>query len=643
MRLILVLFFLPFVSFSLNEISFEKGKALFGIGEKDAANSHFYACLSDTMPHLSAKGELALNIARFYRANFEFNQTDVYLGIANQIADSIASPYLKIDVLNEYGLLFYDQHQFTAALSNFSMSLEKASSLKDTVGMTVVLINIGNVFKETKDYESALFYYHEALAKVQNLYQSNYKSILLINIGSIYYLQKRLKEALAVMKLAEPLTIVNNDPLNFAHLAANMGLCYLELGDYLAAQKKLNTALVNYRSLKNIEGIYLCQVNLFRVATKLKNKNASEEFLKIANDTSYAHCNLQTQLDFQTYKRDYFLQIGDSASAFIASYEIIRLQSLHFETVQNRQLHQLKSDVNYKQAKGQLSALKNVLIREKKEKMILDDLNNRLKKQNSWIIFLSTLGLILFIAFVFFLIRSNRRKKRLNQSLRAQKNEVERKSEEILNSMAYANAMEKLLLQQMNPHFLYNALMTVDASITTGDTEFAKEYLSLFSELLRKTLDNSRKDVVSLDQEIDFLKAYVKLNAIKQGPDFECQFIYDEEDVEDFVYTPPMLVQPFIENALIHGLYHKVSGKKELTIRIQPKKKHILWTIIDNGIGREKAKEIGKTHKGLSHGIKITVDRINWMKKRYEHDFSVQYIDLENGTKVILKTPIMDN
>jgi len=90
------------------------------------------------------------------------------------------------------------------------------------------------------------------------------------------------------------------------------------------------------------------------------------------------------------------------------------------------------------------------------------------------------------------------------------------------------------------------------------------------------------------------------LNALKQGDQFSYHFSYNEEDVEDFVFTPPMLVQPFIENALIHGLYHKIDGPKELTIEIQPKQNYILWTITDNGIGRIKSQEIGKTHKGIS-------------------------------------------
>jgi sensor histidine kinase YesM len=195
----------------------------------------------------------------------------------------------------------------------------------------------------------------------------------------------------------------------------------------------------------------------------------------------------------------------------------------------------------------------------------------------------------------------------------------------------------------MNPHFLYNALTTIEASISVGDTEFAKNYLILFSDLLRKTLDHTRKDAISLEEEIDFLTAYINLNTNKQGSQFSYEFEYNKDEVEDFVFTPPMLVQPFIENALIHGLYHKTDGEKKLTIHIQPKDDHIIWTIIDNGVGRERAKQIGKTHQGISHGIKITVDRIHWMKKRYGSNFSIQYIDLPEGTKVILKTPILDS
>jgi len=427
-----------------------------------------------------------------------------------------------------------------------------------------------------------------------------------------------------------------------AHLQCNMGLCYTDIQNYQAAKKEFETALGHYADFNNKEGKYLCYVNLFYLAHKLKNQDEIDDYLKWANDPQFDACNLQAQLDFAKYKQEYFDQNGYAISAYDAANERIKLQQTFFEDFKNAQLNELKLDVNFNQVKGQLDATEDNLERERSEKALVNALYDKLQRQNKWIILLALLGSLMLISFLLILIRSNSRKKRINTQLIAQNEVVEKKSEEILNSMSYANSMEKLLLQQMNPHFLHNALTTIDASITIGDTSFAKRYLTLFSDLLRKTLDNSREDSISLAQEIDFLKAYIKLNAVKQGDQFECQFIYDEEDVEDFVFTPPMLVQPFIENALVHGLYHKIGDIKKLTIQVFPKENHILWIITDNGVGRIKSKEIGKSHKGISHGIKITVDRIHWMKKRYGNDFSVEYVDLEQGTEVTVKTPILD-
>jgi|GEM_PF-1693029 len=645
MRLLIFFLLISSPVFGANGLidsSYTKGKEFYAKGDKGAANFVFTQLLNNPTIEPAKKGQIALSIANFYRGNFEYGYTNAYLKRAEKLSDSLHASVLRVDIYNEFGLSYFDQHLFTTALSYFSISLQMATELQDTVGMTVVLINIGNVFKESKDYENALFYYNNALAKVQNFSETRFKSILLINISSVFYLQKHVNEALAVMREAESLVIQNEDSMNLAHLQVNMGLCYMDLKNYAEAKIQFESARHFYEVSNNKDGRYLCYINLFRLASEINNHQDLTYYLGRANDSNFADCNLQAQLDFETYKRDYYLEKQDTIGAYKASNEINRLQIMFFDEFQNDQLNQLKSDVNYQHIIGQLEASETDLEEEREEKNLLNSLNIKLHSQNKWIIFLSLFGMSLFIALILILIRSNRRKRELNKTLQAQKTELERKNEEILNSLTYANSMEKLLLQQMNPHFLYNALMTVDASITTGDTEFAKQYLNLFSDLLRKTLDNSRKDFISLGQEIEFLKAYIKLNAVKQGNDFDCQFIYEVEEVEDFVYTPPMLVQPFIENALVHGLYHKTDGTKKLTIQIQPQQKHILWTITDNGVGRIKSKEISKTHKGISHGVKITVDRIYWMKKRYSTDFSVEYFDLEQGTQVILKTPIVD-
>ncbi len=645
MRLFLLLLLLSHFAFSQDDFIDKtclQAKELYKVGQKDSANAVFAYLLNEPTIEVAKKAQIALSIGSFYRAYGDSIGTLQFLSRADRFATEINDAILLNDIKNERGLLFYDKGHYAQALHEFSSVLNESYRLKDTLGIAIVCINIGNVFKDTEDFESAIDYYQKAIEHCYHEWGNKYKAMALINIGGALINQEREEDALEVLTAAKPLIENYSDSLNLAHLQLNLGICNIKLEQFTAAKIDFESSLSTYQALSDNEGVFLSYVNLYLVAAKLELTEKKEMYRLLALDPIYTSCNRIVRRDLLKILHDDYLDQEDTASAYIYSSQLKELDQQLMVEAHDEELNRLKSEVNFVRVKNELSKVETDLHREQEEKAEINNLNEKLKRQNNWILLLSISGAVLLIGFLLILIRSNRRKRKLNGRLLEQKREVEAKSEEILNSMDYANSMEKLLLQQMNPHFLYNALMTMDASITTGDTVFAKEYLHLFSDLLRKTLDNSRKDAISLEQEIAFLKAYVKLNAVKQGNQFECDFIYNVEDVEDFVFTPPMLVQPFIENALIHGLYHKTDGNKQLTIKIEPKKNHILWTITDNGVGRIKSKEIGKTHKGISHGIKITVDRIYWMKKRYANDFSVEYFDLEQGTQVILKTPILD-
>lgn len=645
MRLLLLFLLFTSVAYSADDFvdkTYSHAKELFAQGQKDSAHWVFRYLLSAPDIEVATKGKIALSIGNFYRLQGDSLATLNFLARAEGYAEECEDAILQCDIKNEEGLLYYDKGFYIQALHSFSGVLSRSYQLKDTLGIAIVCINIGNVFKDTEDFESAIEYYQKAIEHCRHDWGNRFKAMALINIGGALINQEKSKEALDILTAATPLVEKYSDSLNLAHLRVNLGICHVKLAQYVDAQLEFESSLAIYQQLADDEGVFLSLVNLYLVAFKLGLNEKKETYREQAVSPIFKNCSRIVHSDLLENLHDDYLAQGDTAFAYIYGTQLKKLNDQLMLEAHDAELNRLKSEVNFVQVKNELVAVESHLLKEKEEKAAIYELNQQLKRQNNWIQLLSLSGGVFLIGFLLILFRSNRRKKKLNSRLMEQKKEVEAKSEEILNSMAYANSMEKMLLQQMNPHFLYNALMTVDASITTGDTDFAKEYLALFSDLLRKTLDNSRKDVISLSEEIKFLKAYIELNAIKQGDQFSYRFEYSEEEVEDFVFTPPMLVQPFIENALVHGLYHKTSGAKELIVQIQPQDKHIRWIITDNGVGREKAKEIGKTHKGISHGIKITVDRIYWMQKRYGNDFSVDYFDLEEGTQVVLKTPIID-
>lgn len=195
----------------------------------------------------------------------------------------------------------------------------------------------------------------------------------------------------------------------------------------------------------------------------------------------------------------------------------------------------------------------------------------------------------------------------------------------------------KALRSQMNPHFIFNSLNSIQALILRKDTEKSYDYVVMFADLVRKTLRYSDRDFIDIEEEIEFLETYLKLESLRMKNDFKFEINYNfKKDIQ----IPSLMVQPFIENAIHHGLLHK-EGRKLLSINFEFEKE-MTCTIIDNGIGREKAKEIRerqhKTHKSFS--LEATKQRMKIIEQQHEKSFGYEFFDeVPSGTKVILKIP----
>ncbi|WP_299162356.1 histidine kinase [uncultured Tenacibaculum sp.] len=199
----------------------------------------------------------------------------------------------------------------------------------------------------------------------------------------------------------------------------------------------------------------------------------------------------------------------------------------------------------------------------------------------------------------------------------------------------------KSMRSQMNPHFIFNALNSVNNFIAVNDERSANRYLSEFSVLMRSVLENSDEDFIPLTKEIELLELYVKLEHNRFKDKFEYGISIDEKIKLDDYAIPPMLLQPYIENAIWHGLrYKKEKGK--LTISMdQYNEENILITIQDDGVGRKKSMEIKTKHqlKQKSKGLSTIQNRIAILNDMYKDKISVSVSDLledGSGTKVEL-------
>lgn len=189
------------------------------------------------------------------------------------------------------------------------------------------------------------------------------------------------------------------------------------------------------------------------------------------------------------------------------------------------------------------------------------------------------------------------------------------------------------LRSQMNPHFLFNSLNSIRLFIMKNEQDKAADYLTRFSQLVRMILNHSKTDMITLEEELQALKIYIELEKARFDKSFD--FVLDVDDQVDLsgIYIPPMIIQPFIENAIWHGLMHKET-RGELTLRIRENDEGVSIEIKDNGIGRKRAAELkSKTalHK-KSYGMQITTDRIDFYNKTADRKITVSVMDLyENG------------
>jgi len=263
------------------------------------------------------------------------------------------------------------------------------------------------------------------------------------------------------------------------------------------------------------------------------------------------------------------------------------------------------------------------------EKVLLLKIN-RPFWMSGWFYFLVLIG-FLGLVYAFFKWRVNQAFKKQHAALQLNKQ---------LSESRYLAFQAR-----MNPHFIFNSLNAIQYFITQNDKKSSLTYLSKFARLLRQVLDNTKAIKVPLSEEVDMLKNYLEMEFMRFDGHFTYSFEMDESLLESQYEIPGMLLQPFVENAIVHGLLHLKSGEGSLTISMKKEGEFILCTIEDNGVGREKASQINARRKPnhKSHGLEIASNRLKLLMENIPFEELIQVNDPEIGTGTIvqIKLPIL--
>ncbi len=250
---------------------------------------------------------------------------------------------------------------------------------------------------------------------------------------------------------------------------------------------------------------------------------------------------------------------------------------------------------------------------------------NKLRQRQLLFYGIAGLATILFTSFYF--INKNKAKQT------KLKVELEKKEADFQRNLAEVSM--SALRSQMNPHFIFNCLNSIKLYTTQNDNVAAATYLTKFSKLIRMALENSRSETVTLDAELQSLELYIQMEAMRFKEKLKYSISVDDNVDRSFIELPPMLLQPYVENAIWHGLMHKDEGGQiDIAVHVLPNESTLVITVKDNGVGRQKAAELKSKSASAqkSYGTKVTAERLELINKIYKTGANVITEDvIENG------------
>ena len=403
-----------------------------------------------------------------------------------------------------------------------------------------------------------------------------------IYLSNLYNSMKQYDKALPLIKEMVEITKQRNNQVNLGYQYNILARAYFGTGDIEKALSTANEAHVVLKRIgRNVSLIDNCQI-------------LSEIFNKIGKyDSAFIYLRQYTALKDSLLDRQFFIRLND-------------YKKQAEEEKKTSQINLLNKDNQLAQQKlKQEATLKKGLI----------------------------IGLILLLLLAIFIYR-NLSQKRKND-LEKQKLENQKKQTEL---------EMQALRAQMNPHFIFNCLSSINRFILKNESKIASNYLTRFSRLMRMVLNNSQKSLIALEDELEMLELYLEMERLRFKNSFDYGITYLNKVDSDNIFIPPLLLQPFCENAIWHGLMNK-EGLGRLDVELSMEDKILNCVIRDNGVGREKAEEMkSKTaEKEKSMGLKITTERLTLLnKEKGLHTFyEIEDLKDENGnpggTKVILK------
>ncbi|MDD2985934.1 tetratricopeptide repeat protein [Flavobacterium sp.] len=515
------------------------------------------------------------------------------------------------------GIVFSEQNNYAKALQNHLKALQLYEDLQDKEKMARIYNNIGVVFRAQNQDFKALDYFSKA-QKIQEQIQDKTVGITTTNIGNLYLKQKNYEKAFAIYQEAEQLFKKHPNYRGLGELYNNLGLYYKATNQNELAVTTWNLALSNFDKIGDQFGKADTNLYLSQFYEEQAEYQKALPFAQKAAALTKEIGNLEGLTLAEKQLSTIFEKLGDEKAAFFhfKQFKIAQDSLMNYERIRKS----LQVELNYEYDKKEAIQKKEI---EKRELLA----NEKSKRQH-----LITFFVVLVLLFVFGIVFLLYSRMQLKKTLTLQKE--------------LAEYEQKALHLQMNPHFVFNCLGSISSFIVQNGTDSALKYLAKFSKLMRLTLEYSKEPLIPIDKEIESLQNYLELEQLRFNQKFDF-IITKSKDIEDDMALPPLLLQPFVENSIIHGLIPKAE-KGKISIHFSIEKNSLSCTIEDTGIGVENSKEFKQNlvsvHKSMA--LDITKKRLEMMEASTSQKAKVEIKEVKNekgetqGTKVFLNLPI---
>lgn len=532
---------------------------------------------------------------------------------AVKYAEELKNEQLIANSLNNLGVDYRRRDMLKEAFDVHFRALKAAEKVNDVRNITVAINSIGNIKLTTTKYQEAI----EEFSKSLRLEQENQNDLgVAINYGNMGYAYEGLGQLDVAIDYYKRSLAVNQK----IGSTTGMSICYTCLGT--AYQKKKNYSLAMEYLQKALsvndqvgDKVHVAESHL-SIGRLLNEEGRLEEARKQINHS----IDLGLQWGFKSTLMEAYKAMADNDTAsgnYRASMEHTLLSLKYKDSILDE-----KSATDF----AQMQTMYNVHQKDNKIKLLQQEQEiSQLRIRRNLALAIALAGfLFMLIVGGFFYIRHR------NLQANRQTLQLELRS----------------LRSQMNPHFIFNSLNSIHRYIWSNNQDEASDYLTKFSKLMRMILDNSQHTFIPLNRELESLRLYLDLEALRCNGIFDYRIRVADNINDEEVLIPPMIIQPYVENAIWHGLVHrKEKGMLDIEVRLNGRVLDIVVT--DNGIGRKMAMEI-KEKKDRTHhsmGMKVTEGRIALIRKiNNTRDANVEVLDLQDnghaaGTQVKIVLP----